>query len=159
EFLKQLAKPLFLLLRRDYGMTPGFEAAAALKYSPYPDPRHRITFEDVFWHLDKESIEETFDRLLDRHTHSFLKGFLRGYFESKPDALAAMCEYVTFSAMLQRTGAVLLNRDDPMQDHELMCHYGSTWGTPFGPVDFKVYKQRKVRFANDSEKAFTDAYA
>src|SRR5206468_9659357 len=108
EFLKQLAKPLFLLLRRDYGMTPGFEAAAALKYSPYPDPRYRITFEDVFWHLDKESMEETFDRLLDRHTYGILKGFLRGYFETKPDALAAVCEYLTFPAMLAETGAVLL---------------------------------------------------
>ena len=93
-------------------MTPGFEAAAALKYSPYPDPRYRITFEDVFWHLDKESMEETFDRLLDRHTYGILKGFLRGYFETKPDALAAVCEYLTFPAMLA-TAALALGTHMP----------------------------------------------
>jgi hypothetical protein len=156
QFLVKLAKPLFVLLQ-DHGMVPGFEATAALKYNPYPDPRYRITFEDLFWHLDKESMEETFDRLLERHTYAILKGFLRGYFESKPDALAAVCEYATFSAMLQTTGAILLKRDDVMQDL-LMCHYQSAWGTAFGPVDFKVYAKRKVRFVSDSEKALADAY-
>ena len=38
QFLKQVARPFFALLCREYGMTPGFEAAAALKYSHYPDP-------------------------------------------------------------------------------------------------------------------------
>jgi hypothetical protein len=52
QFLVKLAKPLFVLLQ-DHGMVPGFEATAALKYNPYPDPRYRITFEDLFWHLDK----------------------------------------------------------------------------------------------------------
>src|SRR5206468_5643334 len=102
EFLRRLAGPLFLLLSNDYGMMPGFEATTALKYSPYPDSRYRITFDDLFWHLDKESMEDTFHRLLERHSYGILKGFLRGYFESKPDALAAVCEYATFSAMLQR---------------------------------------------------------
>jgi hypothetical protein len=158
QFLAKLAKPLFVLLQRDYGMAPGFEAAAALKYNPYPDPRYRITFEDPFWHLDKESIEETFDRLLERQTYGSLKGFLRGYFESKPDALAATCEYATFSAMLETTGAILLKQDDARQD-QLMCHYQSGWGTTFGPVNFKVYAKRKVRFVSESEKALADAYA
>jgi hypothetical protein len=158
QFLAKLARPLFVLLQRDHGMVPGFEAAAALKYNPYPDPRYRITFEDPFWHLDKESMEETFDRLLERQTYRILKGFLRAYFEHKPDALAAVCEYATFSAMMQTTGAILLEQDDAVPD-QLMCHYQSAWGTAFGPVDFKVYAKRKVRFVSNSEKALADAYA
>jgi hypothetical protein len=158
QFLAKLAKPLFFLLQRDYGMAPGFEAAAALKYNPYPDPRYRITFEDLFWHLDKESMEETFDRLLERQAYGILKGFLRGYFVTKPVALAAVCEYANFSAMLQTTGAILLKQDEAMQD-QLMCHYQLGSGTAFGPVDFKVYAKRKVRFVGDSEKALADAYA
>jgi hypothetical protein len=48
-----LAEPLFQKLQRD-GMKPGFEAQAALEFNPYPHPMYRISFDDVFWHLDKE---------------------------------------------------------------------------------------------------------
>src|SRR5260370_22442358 len=109
-------------------MVPGFEAAAALKYNPYPDPRYRITFDDVFWHLDKESMEETFDRLLERHTYGILQKFLPAYFESKPDAMSAVCEDASFSAMLERTGAVLLKQGDVVEDR-LMHHGKATGGT------------------------------
>jgi hypothetical protein len=159
QFLTTLARPLFDLLKSEHGMVPGFEANAALKYNPYPDPRYRITFDDVFWHLDKESTEETFDRLLERHTYAGLKAFLQGYFENKRDALAAVSKDMTFPALLKSSDTVLLKSDDVVQDNQLMCHYSAGSGTPFTPVDFKVYKQRKARFANDSEKALTDAYA
>jgi hypothetical protein len=158
QFLKKLARPLFVSLKRDYGMVPGFEAAAALKYNPYPDPRYRITFDDLFWHLDKESIEDTFDRLLARHTYSILQNFLRAYFESRPDALSAVCEDISFTAMLERTGAVLLKQDDVVED-QLMCQHSTAWGTAFGPIKCKVYRGRKVRFFNGSEKIFAKAYA
>ena len=158
QFLEKLARPLFALLKRDYGMVPGFEAAASLKYNPYPDPRYRIAFDDLFWHLDKESMEDTFDRLLERHTYSSLKSFFQAYFQSKREALAVVCEDMTFPAMLDRTGAVLLKDDEVVQD-QLMCHFRAAWGTAFGPVDFEVYKERKVRCLKDSERMLADAYA
>jgi hypothetical protein len=157
QFLAKLAGPLFVLLQRDYGMAPGFEAAAALKYNPYPDARYRIIFEDLFWHLDKESMEQTFARLLERHTYGGLKSFLQAYFDSMPEALAAVCEDMTLPAMLERTGAVLLKHDQAIQD-QLMCHYRATWGTAFSPVDFEVYKNRKLRFLQDSDRMLADAY-
>jgi hypothetical protein len=159
EFLTRLAKPLFDFLKREHGMVPGFEATAALKYNPYPDPRYRITFDDLFWHLDKESTEETFDRLLERHRYTGLKSFFQAYFENKRDALAAVCKDVTFPMLLETSGGFLLEDDEVVQNDQLMCHYRAGSGTPFAPVDFKVYKQRKLRFENNSEKALSDAYA
>jgi hypothetical protein len=139
-------------------MVPGFEATAALKYSPYPNPRYHITFDDLFWHLDKESMEDTFDRALERHTYGILKAFLQAYVDSKTDALAAVCEDTTLPAMLVRTGAVRLKPDEVVED-QLMCHHRAAWGTAFGPVDFKVYEKRKVRFLAESEQKLADAYA
>ena len=159
QFLTKLTKPLFDLLKREHGMLPGFEANAALKYNWYPDPRYRITFDDVFWHLDKESTEETFDRLLERHKYAGLKSFLQGCFENQRDALAAVRKDITFASLLKSSGTVVLKGDENVPDDQLMCHYIAGSGSPFTPVDFKVYKQRKVRFANDTEERLTAAYA
>jgi len=159
QFLTKLARPLFDLLKREHGMIPGFEATAALKYNPYPDPRYRITFDDLFWHLDKESAEETFDRLLERHTYAGLKSFLEGYFENKGDALAAVRKDDTFPALLKRSGAVLLKDDEVVQDDQLRCHYSAAWGTPFAPVDFEVYKNRKLRLLKHGDRMLGDAFA
>jgi hypothetical protein len=149
---------LFILLGREHGMVPGFEATAALKYNPYPDPRYRITFDDLFWHLDKESMEETFDRLLERHTYGILKAFFQAYFENNREALAAICEHVNFPGLLARSAAILLKQDEAVHD-QLMCHHRATWGTAFGPVEFEVYQNRKVRFLKDSDRMLGDAYA
>jgi hypothetical protein len=159
QFLKKLARPLFALLTRENGMVPGFEATASLKYNPYPDPRYRITFDDPFWHLDKELIEDTFDRLLTRHTYSVLQSFLQAYFEGRPDALAAVCEDTSFPAMLERTGAVLLKPGEVVEDRWLMCQHSAAWGTPFGPIKFEVYQGRKVRFSEGGERMFAEVYA
>ena len=159
QFLIKLAEPLFVLLHHDFKMVPGFEAAAALKYNPYPDPRYRITFDDLFWHLDKESMEDTFDRLLERHTYDILRSFLQKYFQSRARALAAVCEHTSFGAMLTGTGAVVLKQDDVVEDRHLLVQHSTIWGTAFGPVKFEVYQGRKVRFGNGSDKKFTEAYA
>jgi len=156
QFLEKLAAPLFVSFKHE--MKPGFEASAALKYNPYPDPRYWITFDDVFWHIDKESVEETFDRLLARQSYSALQSFLRGYFESKPDALAAVCGDASFSAMLERTGAVLLTENQNIQD-QLLIRHASGWGSSrFGAVAFEVYAGRKVRL-EQSERVFAEIYA
>jgi hypothetical protein len=157
QFLTKLARPLFGLLQRDYNMVPGFEAAATLKYSPYPNPRYRITFDDVFWHLDKETMEETFDRLLERHTFQILNAFLFAYFKSRANALAAVCEDTSFAAMLERTGAVRLKPGQVVEE-QLMCRHSAIWGTAFGPVKFEVYEGRKVRFLDGTEGKFAEAY-
>ena len=158
QFLTKLARPLFNVLKHECGMVPGFEATAALKYNPYPDPRYRITFDDLFWHLDKESMEDTFDRLLERHTYAGLKSFFQGYFDNKRDALAAVCKDTSLPALLERTGAVLLEDDGVVQDDQPMCHYRAASGT-FAPVDFKVYTGRRVRCLKNSDRMLANAFA
>ena len=72
-------------------------------------------------------MEDTFDRLLERHTYDSLKSLFQAYFSNKHEALAAVCEDMTVPAMLERTGAVLLKNDEVMQD-QLMCHHRAKWG-------------------------------
>ena len=159
EFLRKIARPLFVSLQRDFKMVPGFEAAAALKYNPYPDPRYSIEFDDVFWHLNRETMEETFERLLARHTYGILDNFFRAYFDSKRQALAAVCESDGFTALLASTGAVLLKKDDAVDDLQCRLSGTATWGTAFGPVNYEVYQGRKVRFLDGTGTAFTEAYS
>jgi hypothetical protein len=88
EFEEALAFPLFKKLRDEQGMKPGFEADVALKYNPYPSPDYKIIFDDVFWHLKRETIEETFDRLLARHQFNGVHDFLHALF---PKTLLSGC--------------------------------------------------------------------
>src|SRR5438552_4572573 len=97
EFEKLLAGPLYNRLRK-LGMTPGFEAEAALTYNPYPDSRLKITFDDPFWHLNKESLEETFDRLLARQHFQALSRLLVAFFPTRASAVAAICEFSTLDS-------------------------------------------------------------
>jgi len=155
QFLDKLAAPLFWKLTAD-GRVPGFEADAALKFSPYPDLRHNITFDDVFWHLDKESMEETFDRLLARQSYSILRGLLRGLFQTIPAALSAVCESADFRALFEQNGVTVLH-EQPALTNELISRY-STGLSPFGPIVFDVLTGRKVWFDKVGRAAFEETY-
>ncbi|PYJ91350.1 MAG: hypothetical protein DME20_02360 [Verrucomicrobia bacterium] len=157
QFLEKLAAPLFWHLTRKSQMRPGFEAAAALKYSPYPDPRYRITFDDVFWHLDKESLEETFDRLLARQNYAAMESFLPAYFGNKSDAIAAVCENTSFSAMIEKTAATLVTQEP--DSAQLMCSRNIGWGASrFGAVKFEVYAGKRIRFFDRSEEVLAEIF-
>jgi hypothetical protein len=158
QFSEKLAAPLFRQLERECGMRPGFEASAALKYNPYPDLRYRITFDDVFWHLDKESVEETFERLLARQTYAALESLFRGYFENKAAALTALCEYEQFGKMLEGTGGRLLQPDDA-EPSGFLCSHGASYGAyQFAPIKFELYKGRKLRCFNNTDGMLAAAY-
>jgi hypothetical protein len=147
EFLEKLAYPLFHSLVRQ-SMKPGFEAAAALKYNPYPDRRYNITFDDVFWHLDKEAMEETFDRLLARRRYQILHTLFSGFFKNRAEALAAVCENESFHELLERNKAVILHEGPSAEDQShIMC---------MGP--FEVYRNKKIRFLTTTEAEFVEAY-
>jgi hypothetical protein len=159
QFLRKIAQPFFVLLQRDYKMIPGFEAAAALKYRAYPDPQYQIIFDDVFWHLDKESMEETFDRLLERGRFDILRSFFRAYCQGKAEAIALLREHSTFTAMLERTGAVQLKENESVADAQPLCQYSSAWGSSYGPIKFRVYPGRRIDFSDGGERIFARAYA
>ncbi|HYJ07174.1 MAG TPA: hypothetical protein VEX43_18740, partial [Chthoniobacterales bacterium] len=156
EFLEKLAAPLYWNLRRA-GVTPGFEAGAALEYSPYPDPRYRITFDDVFWHLDKESMEETFDRLLDRQSYRGIRSLLDAFFpRNRAAALAAVCEGTDFHAFMTANGAQVLEADEDVAQFQLRGGSGSSG--ILGVVGFNAYEGRRLRFYQGDQSILAQIY-
>ena len=149
RFAETLAIPLFNELRKQ-GRVPGFEAEMALKYNPYPDQRYQIMFDDLFWHLDRETMEETFDRLLARQRFRGLHNFLRGLVPNKPEALAAVCQFEQFGALLKGCSATILKMDDTIDGNLLRRS---------GPPGFEAYEGRAVRFKGDSEDALRRVYS
>lgn len=141
-FEKELAGPLLCRLKLERGMRPGFEVQSALTYNPYPDARFRITFDDPFWHLNKESFEETFDRLLARQHFNSLGRLLLNFFNTRASAVAAVCAFSTLEAFFAGTGTSFLTEGD-VTEKLLRCSGGG--GTSLGAVDFEVYDGRAIR--------------
>ena len=138
-------------------MVPGFEASAALKDNPYPDPQSRITFDDVFWHLNKESMEETFDRLLDRSSYAGMKCLLRAFYPRNwPAALAAVCEAADFSTFLAANGGRVLEENENIEGFP--CNAVTNSPSPFGIIRVEVYEGRQVRFSYGTGNIFPRIY-
>jgi hypothetical protein len=157
SFEEKLAFPLFRSLLKQ-GMKPGFEAEVALKYNPYPNSSTNIIVDDVFWHLSRETMEETFERLLARQCFSGLQSFLRGLFsDKKQEALACVCKCETFDAMLKASQAVRLGKDSKAEGR-LLCRSGTPTGYAQGKMNFDVFDGRMVRFHDDSEEVFNRVY-
>jgi len=64
HFAQIVAEPIFQYLQ-SRGYVPKFEVSLALKFNPYLEENSRL-LKDPFWHLDKETEEQTFDRMLKR---------------------------------------------------------------------------------------------
>jgi hypothetical protein len=157
QFLTQLAEPLFQKLQRD-GMKPGFEAQAALEFNPYPHPMFRISFDDVFWHLDKETMEETFDRLLARNCYRVMHGLLRGLFEqNRAAALAALCQCSSLTELVAMNQVTFLQQR-PEFSGEFLCRHDVGVLSQFGPIQFDVLKGRKVWIDQRTRSVFEDLY-
>lgn len=156
EFLNKIVEPLFLRLKAE-GMELGFEAKTALEYSPYPNQRYHITFDDVFWHLDKESMEETFDRLLERQSYSAVKGLLQAFFPgNRPAALAAVCEGSDFDTFAKGNAVQLLEHDEPVGAFPLQ---GASNGSGrLGVVGFEAYEGRRLRFYQGDQSILAEIY-
>lgn len=116
HFAEVIAEPIFNYLV-EKGRRPDFETEAAFRFNPYEYDGDERLLHDPFWHLDKETEEETFDRLLKRQSFWDLESFFSSYYfkgagYSKRSALNDTKEYDSFKALLIATGAVLLNEPD-----------------------------------------------
>jgi hypothetical protein len=156
QFLDKFAAPMFWKLNKD-GMVPGFEARGALEYNPYPDSVYRITFDDVFWHLDKESMEETFDRLLERESYRIVQGLFRGLFEHRAAALVAICQSENLTALFEVNRVVLLQERPPFTDQSL-CRQETSHFSLLGPIAFDVLKERRVWLDERTRNVFEEVY-
>jgi hypothetical protein len=156
QFLTEFAEPLFYRLQRE-GMKPGFEARAALEFNPYHDPLSKISFDDVFWHLDKETMEETFDRLLARESYRIIDGLCRGLFDHRAAALAAICQSDSLAEFFDANRVVLL-KERLLSTDRLRCRHELGYISPFGPIAFDVFEDRKVWFEQRTRGIFEKVY-
>lgn len=160
SFEELLAVPLFKKLRDEQGMKPSFEADVALKYNPYPDPKYKIRFDDAFWHLNRETVKETFYRLLTRQRFSGLCDFLRSLLREMDEAVSYVSKCETLEALLKESKAVILDeRSNP--GTMLFCRSDTSVepGRPqAGQIKFECYDGRKIRFFGDTPKVLGEVY-
>jgi hypothetical protein len=147
RFYRILVRPIFDRLI-ELGHVPNFETHAALKFGPYPKQTDRILLDDPFWHLDKESEEETFDRLINRWRFLNFGTFFNGYFRARRPALEALKAYESLDLLLKATGAVLL--DAPSSELRSYSNFYAKgdMNNNGGKVD--VYEGKAVHFAERS---------
>lgn len=159
EFGEALAFPLFRKLRDEQGMKPSFEADMALKYNPYPSPDYKIVFDDVFWHLSRETMEETFDRLLGRHRFGGVRAFLSAVFPKKAEARTRVSELDSLDAILKTSDAVVLDGGS-VPSGGLLCRSSTNtgYGHALERIFFDFYEGRKVRFHDDSRDVLSRSY-
>ncbi len=158
-FEEALAFPLFRKLRDEQGMKPSFEADMALKYNPYPSSDYKIVFDDVFWHLNRETPEETFDRLLLRQRFSGVRAFLRAVFPKKSEAQARVGELDSLDAILKASETVVLDGNS-VPSGGLLCRSATNtgYGHALERIFFDFYQGRKVRFQDDSREVLSRSY-
>jgi hypothetical protein len=160
SFAEILAIPLFKKLIDEQKMKPSFEADVALKYNPYPDPKYRIYFDDVFWHLNRETIVDSFCRLLARQRFSGLGNFLRSLFHTVEDAIDCVGKCESFDSLLKVANVVILTKR--LADSEFICRMNAYSYPEFGRAvktgSFEAYKGRKIRFYENAQSVLSDVY-
>jgi hypothetical protein len=144
EFERQLAGQLLSHLQAS-GMTLGFSAHAALSCNPYPPSNSRIDFDDAFWHLRRESVEQTFERLLARQCFSELGMLIEHVFDDRSAAIDAVVKYDDLSRLI---GQELRSRHIVGEEESaklnpalrLMFQIRSSSFEPYGRIEFISYQ-------------------
>jgi hypothetical protein len=146
HFAEIIAEPIFEHLLQT-GYRPSFEVESALKFNPYANDGSDRLLIDPFWHLDKESEEETFDRLLKRQSFNHFDTFFNGYYfkgmgYSKRKTLNNLKEHESFEKLLDETGATLLT--EPDDSLKLGSSFGVREINSFQYYSVIVYENRVV---------------
>jgi hypothetical protein len=147
SFNRVLIRPIFKRLLQ-LGHVPNFETHAALKFGPYPKQADRILLADPFWHLDKESEEETFDRLIERWRFRDFSTFFNGYFRIRRSALEALKAYESLDVLLTATAATILDAPSPTLSLGSSFYAKGDMNNNAGEVH--VYDGKAVHFADRS---------
>lgn len=130
RFAEIVAEPIYQHLIRN-GLNPSFEVRSALRFNPYAHDGKERVLADPFWHLDKESERETFDRLLNRRSLSSIQSFFHSYYFkgmgwSKTQALEDVKKFDSFNDLLTATDASMLSdTDKSLQFHGSFSVYDS----------------------------------
>lgn len=142
-------------------MKPSFEAEVALKYSPYPDPKYGIQFDDVFWHLSRETVEESFCRLLARQRFSGLGNLLRSLFDKIGEAIDYVGRCEAFDALLKEANVVTVTKHpEPGVGFKGRFNANSypELGRPVRTGSFVAYADRRILFSDAAQNVLSDVY-
>lgn len=160
-FEETLAFPLFKKLWDEQGMKPSFEADFALKYNPYPDPKYKIHFDDVFWHLSRETMEESFIRLLARQRFSGLRDLLRSLFGKVNEAIDCVGKCKTLDTLFSEAKVIVLT-ENPEPGIVWKGRFNGNSYPEFGRPSrigyFEAFEGRKIRFHNAAQSVLSDVY-
>jgi hypothetical protein len=150
--------PEYWALRKE-GHELSFKAEMALRHNPYPSPETGISIDDWFWHLNRETSEETFFRLLERQAYGPLCSFFRGYFENSKQAHAAACHFSSFEELLTKTEAIHLKPNDSLpNDAEFRSSFSAQEYLGHTGDMIKIFKGHKVLFDARSYEVIAKSY-
>jgi hypothetical protein len=147
NFYRIIARPAFERLRA-LGFKPCFEVEAALRFNAYPRESDNIRLLDYFWHLDKETTEETFDRLLERNEFKDINSFFSGYFFARKLAFEALARFDTLDTLIAGTHGVLLT--EPMDAEQLMSQFSVAGDFNNNGGRITVFEEKKILFEERS---------
>ena len=101
--------------------------------------------------MDRESLEETFDRLLARQKFQNLKNLLQGLFPNKPEAIAVICEFVNMDEMFKGCNVIVQQGEAQVNSDQFRR----------GGSGFNVFAGPAVHFLpnSDSRVKLNDAYS
>jgi hypothetical protein len=161
-FYKDVAAPLFSFLKSS-GHQPSFDVMVAMSHGAYPKAAEHIRIKDYFWHLDKETPEETFGRLLERQDFGNMDTFFCGYFFKRRPALEAVVNFETLAAFFIGTGGEVIPA--PLETDRLMSRFGAKGDFNYNGGEVIVFENRRVQFNGRSQhfiatqySAFRDAF-
>lgn len=161
SFAEILVLPLFKKLRDEQKMKPSFEAEVALKYNPYPDPKYGIRFDDVFWHLSRETEEESFGRLLMRQRFSGLRDLLRALFNKVGEAIDCVGKCETFDGLLKEAKVVILTKR-PEPGARFIGRFNANSYPELGQRvrtgSFVALADRRILFSDAAQDVLRDTY-
>jgi hypothetical protein len=161
SFAETLVLPLFKKLRDEQKMEPSFEAEVALKYNPYPDPKYGIRFDDVFWHLNRETVEDSFCRLLARQRFSGLRDLLRALFNKVGEAIECVGKSETFDGLLKEAKVVILKKH-PESGARFIGRFNANSYPELGrrvrTGSFVALADRRILFSDAAQSVLSDVY-
>jgi hypothetical protein len=161
SFEEILAFPFFKKLQDEDGMKPSFEADVALKYNPYPDAKYKIHFDDVFWHLSHETLEDSFFRLLARQRFSGLRNLLRSLFGKVDEAIDFVAKCKTMDELLNEAKVIILTGNPESGTDFKGLFNANTYPELGGPGkigSFMAFGGRQIRFNNDARSVLSEVY-
>jgi hypothetical protein len=157
SFHSELARPLMEMYVRENGMKPGFDAQAAITYNPYPSTDMNIVTDDAFWHLNKETAEETLTRLLARQRFASLRNLLVAFFRERNRAYAVVLKSSSFEELLANAGGRRLAPEEITDDGKLM-YFGPGCGMGRNSIGFSAYEGGLLKADAENYQRFVDAY-